>query len=77
MILKNKCFFLIVVLFWGINLFSSSANKIYWGTNVGPTTLDPAQAWEEPSVFFTYNIFDNLVRLNINTLEIENRCKNQ
>jgi peptide/nickel transport system substrate-binding protein len=44
---------------------------INWGSALKPETMDPALAWDDTSVFFAANIFETLVRLNPETLEIE------
>jgi len=45
-------------------------NTLTWGSLIEPETLDPGQAWDNTSVFFTSNLFDTLVVLDPNTLEI-------
>ncbi len=68
---KNKYFVIMVLFILSHLVFSSSDHVVYWGTSGGPETFDPAQAWDEVSVFFTSSLFDTLVRLNTNTSEIE------
>jgi peptide/nickel transport system substrate-binding protein len=50
---------------------SSARKVICWGSASNPETMDPAQAWDDVSVFFATNIFETLVRLNPETFDIE------
>lgn len=59
---------MIMALFAG--LAAASDKTVTWGSMTEPETLDPGQAWDNASVFFTTNIFDTLVVLDAETLEI-------
>jgi peptide/nickel transport system substrate-binding protein len=41
------------------------------GSLAEPATIDPAQSWDDTSSFYVGNIFDTLVRLNPQTMNIE------
>jgi len=41
------------------------------GSTQEPTSMDPAQAWDDISAFYVDNIFDTLVRLNPQSTKIE------
>jgi len=58
----------LVTLFVGLG--AASQKTITWGSLSEPETLDPGQAWDNVSVFFTSNLFDTLVVLDPKTLEI-------
>ncbi len=71
MINKKQYFFIIVFLIFPILILPIQKKIIYSGMNYLPETLDPAQAWDDTSFFFTVNIFDTLVKTNPKTFKIE------
>lgn len=60
--------FMSLALATGVN--ASPEKTVTWGSVGEPETLDPGQAWDSASVFFTTNLFDTLVRLDSETSEI-------
>jgi len=71
MINKKQYFLIIVFLIFPILIFPTQKKIIYSGMNYLPKTLDPAQAWDDVSAFFTFNIFDTLVKTNPKTFKME------
>lgn len=71
MINKKEYFFIVVFLIFPILIFPIQKKIIYSGMSYLPKTLDPAQAWDDTSFFFTVNIFDTLVKINQKTFKIE------
>jgi len=71
--MKKKYNYLMWVLIFLISpvVLSSANNVIFWGSTSSPETLDPAQAWDDTSVLFTFNIYETLIKLNPETFEIE------
>jgi ABC-type transport system substrate-binding protein len=71
--MKIKYNYLMWVLIFLISpvVLSSANNVIFWGSTSSPETLDPAQAWDDTSVLFTFNIYETLIKLNPETFEIE------
>jgi len=71
MIKKGISTVLFFILFFYSMGVSSAKKVVYWGSAFNPETMDPAQAWDDVSVFFASNIFETLVRLNPETFDFE------
>ncbi len=68
---KSILSFLFIIFLSGLVLYPGNTEKIIrTGTRAEPTTLDPAEAWDDSSAILIANIFDTLVVLNPKTLEI-------
>ncbi len=61
---------IMIVMALFMDLGAVAEKTVTWGSLTEPETLDPGQAWDNASVFFTTNIFDTLVVLDSETLEI-------
>jgi len=67
-ILSAILIMIVMALFAGLG--AASEKTVSWGSLTKPDTLDPGQAWDNTSVFFTTNLYDTLVVLDSETLEI-------
>lgn len=68
---KGTSFVWFFLLFFCLVGSSTAKKVVYWGSALNPESMDPAQAWDDISVFFASNIFETLVRLNPETFDLE------
>ncbi len=70
--MKKKGLVLFIICMFLMNhlLISSTDKVIYNGTNIGPESLDPAQAWDPTSSFYNYNLYDRLVKFDPSTKKL-------
>jgi peptide/nickel transport system substrate-binding protein len=67
--MKRQGFLVITFLVMAASLIAK--NIVQSGSTNDPLSLDPARVWDDTSSFYIHNIYDNLVRLNPQTMKIE------
>ena len=67
----KKIILFLIVLLIAISMPAEKERVIRSGNRGGPTTLDPAEAWDNTSSVYLANIFNRLVELEPGTLKIK------